>query len=639
MKLKAVPVEGLPGTEIDKERPKAKAKTKASIQNHNAEHQIGLPKKLVGQKCTANVGVSGVNTTCLLDSGSQVTTVTHSFYKSHLSEHPIQPLDTLEVEGANGQNVPYLGYVPINLKFPKVFVEAEPEVSTLALVVPDRRSNCNLPVLIGTNALDPLYEEYCTDKNPDELSSIYGYRQIIRVLKLRNTMNSTGKVGLATLKGKVQQTIPALERVCLESYVRADTNSECAIVEQPESSALPGGVFVECCLTLPSNCVIAELHTPNEIYDHSLDLNKNTDTVKCCSATPQPINEPAMSHLKFDFGNSPLPNEWKDRITQSLNEYGDVFAQIDLDFGHATRVKHHINLKDETPFKQRSRPIHPNDYEAVRKHLQTLLDSVVIQESESPYASPIVVVRKKNGEVRLCIDYRKLIALTIRDAYALPNLEEAFSALAGSRWFSVMDLKSGYYQIEMEECDKSKTAFVCPLGFYEFNRMPQGITNAPSTFQRLMERVMGSINLKDVLVFLDDIIVFSHSLEEHETRLKHVLQQLREHGLKLSPKKCHFFQSSVRYLGHIVSSNGVETDPDKVSALRTWPRPQTLSELKSFLGFAGYYRRFVRDYSKIVRPLNDLTSGYHLGSEGTSTPKNHLMYGGQVNVKKPLTQS
>lgn len=129
-----------------------------------------------------------------------------------------------------------------------------------------------------------------------------------------------------------------------------------------------------------------------------------------------------------------------------------------------------------------------------------------------------------------------------------------------------MDLKSGYYQIEMEERDKTS--------FYEFNHMPQDITNAPSTFQRLMERCMGSLYLKEVLVFLDDIIVFSSTLEEHETRLLHVLQQLRENGLKLSPAKCRFFQGSVRYLGHIVSSKGVETDPEKVSALRTWPRPK-----------------------------------------------------------------
>lgn len=162
------------------------------------------------------------------------------------------------------------------------------------------------------------------------------------------------------------------------------------------------------------------------------------------------------------------------------------FAQHDLDFGRTSKVKHHIHLRDETPFKQKSRPIHPNDYEAVRRHLQSLLAAGVICESESPYASPMVVVRKKNGDVRVCIEYRKLNSLTKCDAYALPRLEESFSALARSKWFSVMDLISGYYQTEMEESDKPKTAFVCPLGFYEFNHMPQGITNVPSTFQRLI---------------------------------------------------------------------------------------------------------------------------------------------------------
>ncbi len=196
-----------------------------------------------------------------------------------------------------------------------------------------------------------------------------------------------------------------------------------------------------------------------------------------------------------------------------------------------------------------------------------------------------------------------------------------------------MDLKSGYYQIEMEECDKPKTAFVFPLGFYEFNRMPQGITNAPSTFQRLMERCMGSLNLKEVLVFLDDVIVFSSTIEEHETRLLHVLQQLREYGLKLSPSKCRFFQSSVHHLGHIVSSQGVETDPEKVHALHTWTRPNTRSELKSFLGFAGYCRRFVKDYSRIAKPLNDLTGGHPPCRKGRKVTPSSVGY---LNTKEPF---
>uniref|UniRef100_A0A669DKA6 Gypsy retrotransposon integrase-like protein 1 n=1 Tax=Oreochromis niloticus TaxID=8128 RepID=A0A669DKA6_ORENI len=350
-----------------------------------------------------------------------------------------------------------------------------------------------------------------------------------------------------------------------------------------------------------------------------------------CNSQQQTSN--SRPPLSFDFGESPLSEEWKEKITKKLNSFSDVFSHNDLDFGHATHIKHHINLKDETPFKQRSRPIHPHDYEAVKKHLQALLDAGIIRESESPFSSPIVVVHKKNGDVRLCIDFRKLNLQTIRDAYALPNLEESFSALAGSQWFSVMDLKSGYYQIEMCEEDKPKTAFVCPFGFYEFNRMPQGITNAPSTFQRLMEKCMKDINLKEVLVFLDDLIVFSSSLEDHETRLIHVLERLREYGLKLSPDKCRFFQTSVRYLGHIVSRDGVKTDPEKTEALKTWPRPQTLKELQSFLGFTGYYRRFVKDYSKIVKPLTSLTAGYPPRRKHCKNPPSDPKY---LNPKEPF---
>ncbi|KAL7872249.1 hypothetical protein SRHO_G00072320 [Serrasalmus rhombeus] len=342
--------------------------------------------------------------------------------------------------------------------------------------------------------------------------------------------------------------------------------------------------------------------------------------------------------ISFNFGDSPLSEEWKQRVAEKLNSIPDVFALGDLDYGHTTAVKHRIRLSDPTPFKQRVRPIHPSDYEAVRLHLQELRDANIIRESESPFSSPIVVVKKKNGAIRLCVDYRKLNNQTIKDAYALPNIEETFSALSGSKWFSVMDLKSGYYQVELEEEDKHKTAFVTPMGFWEFNRMPQGVTNAPSTFQRVMEKCVGSMNLKEVLVFLDNLIVFSSTLEEHEDRLLRVLKRLKEFGLKLSPDKCHFFRKTVRYLGHVVSENGVETDPEKIAALTTWPRPNNLRELKSFLGFTGYYRRFVKDYSKIARPLNNLTVGYLPPKRSSDLGRVRSKVNISLNWKRPFNE-
>lgn len=397
-------------------------------------------------------------------------------------------------------------------------------------------------------------------------------------------------------------------------------------------------------IVVPAHQTLAELSTPLSIspltsthdIKGEVQTSNQTNTTAQCFTAGQVDPE---NLIKFEFADSPLSTEWKDGITRKLNSIPEVFASGDLDYGHTTAVKHKIRLSDPTPFKQRARPIHPSDYEAVHLHLKELFDANIIRESESLFASPIGIVKKKNGQIRLCVDYRKLNSQTIKDAYALPHIEEAFASLTGAKWFSVMDLKSGYYQVEMEEEDKHKTAFVTPIGFWEFNRMPQGVTNAPSTFQRVMEKCMGSFNHREVLVFLDDLIVFSSTPEEHEERLLRVLNRLRDFGLKLSPEKCQFFRKSVRYLGHIVSENGVETDPNKITALTSWPRPNNISELKSFLGFTGYYQRFVRDYSKIAKPLNDLTAGYVLAKKKKhdNTSKGQRSFP-NVDLKKPFNE-
>ncbi|KAL1268488.1 hypothetical protein QQF64_033851 [Cirrhinus molitorella] len=500
---------------------------------------------------------------CLLDTGSQVTTITQSFYNRYLCDQQIHSLDSLlEVESANGQNVPYRGYVKVTITFPREFVGISMQVPTLALVIPDLPSAFQPSILTGTNTLDELYKDFSQQK-PQYFSPSYGYKQVLKILELRQKQAVEGNIGLVRLPEKQPQMIPAAELKAVQSVI---SNEQFSKVDETE-----------------------------------------------------PIPK---SSLEFNFGNSPIPPEWKERLIGQLREMPEVFSLHPQDFGCTDKVKHKINLMDETPFKHRPRPIHPEDIEAVKKHLQELLDAGVIRESMSPYSSPIVVVKKKSGDIRLCIDYRKLNQRTIKDAYALPKLEDTFMALVGSKWFSVLDLKSGFYQIEVKEKDKAKTAFVCPAGFYEFNRMPQGVTNAPSTFQRVMEKCMADINLRDVLVFIDDIIVFSKDLEEHEERLLRVLRRLKEYGLKLAPEKCMFAQTSVRYLGHIVSDKGVQTDPDKVAAVKTWPVPRNLKELRSFLGFIGYYRRFVKDFSKKVKPLNDLTSGYPPTRQGIKSRSN-----------------
>lgn len=222
----------------------------------------------------------------------------------------------------------------------------------------------------------------------------------------------------------------------------------------------------------------------------------------------------------------------------------------------------------------------------------------------------------------MCIDYRTLNSPTIPYQYTTPRIDDALDCLSGSQWFSVLDLRSGYYQIAMKEEYIEKTAFICPLGFYQFERMPQGITGAPATFQRLMEKAVGDMNLLEVLVYLDDLKVFGRTLEEREERLLKVLHRLKEAGLKISLDKCQFGQSKVKYVGHIVSAEGVATDPAKIKTVLTWPQPTNLKTLRSFLGFCGYYRRFIVNYSAIVRPLTDLTQGYAPKQHRTKTECN-----------------
>ncbi len=224
----------------------------------------------------------------------------------------------------------------------------------------------------------------------------------------------------------------------------------------------------------------------------------------------------------------------------------------------------------------------------MRHHIKDLLEAGIIKESRSPYASPIVIARKKSGAIRMCIDYRTLNACTIPDQYTTLRIDDALDCLTGSRWFSVLDLCSGYYQISMAEEDKEETAFICPLGFFQFERMPQGITGVPATFQRLMEKAVGDMHLLQVIVYLDDIIMFGRTLEEHEERLLKVLDRLQECGLKVSIDKCQFCQSQVRYVGHIVSDAGVSPDPAKIEAVTRWKMPTDLKSLRSFSGFVDF---------------------------------------------------
>ncbi|GJR92536.1 putative nucleotidyltransferase, ribonuclease H [Tanacetum coccineum] len=280
----------------------------------------------------------------------------------------------------------------------------------------------------------------------------------------------------------------------------------------------------------------------------------------------------------------------------------------------------------------------PVELKELKDQLQELLERGFIRPSVSPWGAPVLFVKKKDGSMRLCIDYRELNRITVRNKYPLPRIDDLFDQLQGAKFFSKIDLRSGYHQLRVKEQDISKTAFRTRYGHYEFLVMPFGLTNAPAVFMDLMNRVFHEYLDKFVIVFIDDILVYSKTREEHEDHLRIVLEILRQKKLYAKFSKCDFWLGQVAFLGHIVSADGISMDPAKVEAITKWPRPTTVTEVRSFLGLAGYYRRFVEGFSLLVRlvssPIPTLpsgTGGYQIYSDASKKGIGCvLMYNGKV---------
>ena len=278
-------------------------------------------------------------------------------------------------------------------------------------------------------------------------------------------------------------------------------------------------------------------------------------------------------------------------MTRQLLEYHDIFSLEPHKIGCTDVTEHDIELLDHEPFKERFCHIAPPLVEEVRQHIQEMLDGGAIRPSQSPWCNAVVLVRKKDGSLCFCIDFRCLNAKTKKDSYPLPWMQETMESMVGAQYFSCMDLKSGFWQVKMSEKARQYTTFTMGrMGVYECLHMPYGLCNAPAMFQRLMQNCLGELNLTYALIYLDGVIVYSRTEEENLTQLRAVFERFRESGLKLKPSKCNFFHTEINYLGHTVSAKGMEPSMDSIKAIAEMALPMTYTGICQFLGATGYFR-------------------------------------------------
>ena len=606
--------------------------------------------RFIGPKNLGKALVNDELVTCLLDNGAQLNFITPTYAQEWGMD--IMSLEYLaeeisgaipHISGIGGISVEPVGFVMMNVKVPGITGYDEDQIT----IVMDDPGMTEWPVILGTptiyRVMEVIKESEISKLAVPWASSRVSWLMRDVVAKLGQVMvNDIANKPIAPLhvdevvRVASKCTVPPFGHKAIHGKVNLILHGYKMNVTthglEKQSPSLPLGIDVQTVYAIladGSNRITVVLRNNTRDW---LEIKKGVPVACMVAANEVPKvtslfsveqkkEQPMLSETerqdllleKLDLsGLEAWPEEQAEQARSLLKEYHDIFSLEKHDMEHTNATEHKIVLKDPNtpPFKERFCRIPPPQLDKVREHLKLMLDAGVIQPSNSLWCNAVVLVRKKDGLLRFCIDFRKLNSLTVKDSHPLPRICKTLESLTGAAHFSTFYMNSGFWQVPMANESKQYTAFTLgSMGLCECESMPFGLCNAPPTFQRLMQNCLGELNLTYCLIYLGDVIVFSDTPDEHLRRMRVDFDRLREHGLKLKPSKCEVFKSEINYLAHHVSWKGVFPSKKNLESIAQCPPPDTYTKVKSFVGLVGHYRHFIKGFAKIAAPLYDLTSG------------------------------